>query len=313
MGLWASISRDNGATWSEPQHLTDNAFGVLDVAAKLDGQIVVLALRREPTTPIVITRNNQGTWGRPDSIPVPSAWYGSSGSIVITGDGASARIVSLTTGFKDAPGYVFIASRALSGAGEWHIGTRQVKKAQGEGLVARVRGLTATSTTSDGSSQTIVAFTFAIRSAPDVYAIVSRDGGASWTDITSVATAHEPTSNVPPFSALAFDPAARRLVALWTCCEDAQWGSASSTHYGAWSVPGSAEWQPHEHVPIITGAAAAADTVLAQAPNARSAWLAWVENGNMVAARAIDLNRIIATDQYPTPTPVPAHSIGGQP
>ncbi|MFN8567040.1 MAG: hypothetical protein U0Z44_05840 [Kouleothrix sp.] len=55
-GLWASISRDGGASWAAPEHLADNVFGVLDVAATLDGQVAVLALQREPVAPIVITR-----------------------------------------------------------------------------------------------------------------------------------------------------------------------------------------------------------------------------------------------------------------
>ncbi len=313
MGLWASISRDNGETWGEPQHLTDNAFGVLDVASTLDGQIAVLALRREPTTPIVITRNSDGVWSQPDPIPVSSTWYGSSGSIVVTGTGDVVRVVALTTGFKEAPGYVFLAARSLNGTDAWRVGTRQVDTPQSEGLVGNVRGLAATISTPEGGSQSRVAFTFALRSAPDAYAVVSNDGGTSWSDITKITRASDPTSDVAPFSALAFDPAAQRLVALWTCCEDARWGSKPSTHYGAWSVPGSDDWQPHEQVPVITGAVAAADTVVAQASNTRFAWLAWVENGNTVAARAIDLNHIIATDQYSTATPAPTLVIGEQP
>jgi hypothetical protein len=53
---------------------------------------------------------------------------------------------------------------------------------------------------------------------------------------------------------------------------------------------------------VITGAAAAADTALAQAPNSRLAWLAWVEHGDSVAVRALDLNRLIDAAEYPLPT-----------
>lgn len=295
-GLWASISRDGGASWAAPEHLADNVFGVLDVAATLDGQVAVLALQREPVAPIVITRAGDGTWSTPDRIPVQSAWYGSSGSLVLVGEGAAARLVALTTGFGPAPGVVFLAARALH-ANTWHVVSRRVDAAAGERLAGNVRGLSAGSGTS-----ALVAFSFAILGAPGAYALVSNDAGASWGEIERMTPAEHAAHGAAPFSALAYDPAARRLAALWTCCEDARWESAESTHYGAWSVPGSAAWQPSTPVPVITGAAAAADTALAQAPNSRLAWLAWVEHGDSVAVRALDLNRLIDAAEYPLPT-----------
>jgi hypothetical protein len=295
MGLWASTSRDRGASWDEPQYLAGDTFGVLDVAATLDGRVAVLALGRDPLAPFLVTREAGGSWGAADPIPVGPAWYASAGSVVIAGEGAEAHVVALVSAGKEAPGTVFVASRPLGG-GAWSVGSRRLAGAPGDGLVRSVRGVAALVSEPNGESRWIVAFSLTMLSAPDVYALVSNDGGASWADVSRVTAAGEGT-----FGALAYDAAARRLVALWTCCEDARWGGAASTHYGAWSVPSSGSWEPRERVPLVTGAKAAGDTAAAQATNSRFAWLAWVEDGNSVAARALDLDRVVAGDQYALP------------
>ena len=293
-GLWASTSRDGGASWGAPQHLADNIFGVLDVAAALDGRLAVLALRREPVEPVLITRDAAG-WGQPDPLPVASAWYGSSGSVQIVGEGAGARAIALTSGFGEPRGALFLATRPLAG-GAWRVEPRRAPEAGGQGIVGNVRGLAA------GGAAPIVAFSFSVLGAPGVYAVVSRDGGASWDAVAPIAPASARSGDATPFSALAYDPAAGALAAFWTCCADARWDSAASTHYAAWAAPGAAEWRPRMPAPLLSGAAAAGDTAIAQAPNSRAAWLAWVEHANTVAVRAIDLDRVIDTGAYPTPT-----------
>ncbi|MBC8159823.1 MAG: exo-alpha-sialidase [Roseiflexaceae bacterium] len=291
--VWASTSRDKGHTWAAPVLLLANSFGVLDVAATLDGQIAVLALQREPVAPVIITGSPAGQWSAPDSIPVPSAWYATSGSVVVTGEGADARLVALTTAFTDAPGTAYLATRPVMRPGQWTVGSRSIG---GDRLLGQVRGLAA--------APSVVAFSFVALDDARFYVLASRDGGTTWGEIERLPQPAE-ASAVPipatPFGAVAYDNAADRLVALWTCCEQARWGGKPATHYTAASRPGANDWLPQLPIPVISGAAAAADTVVAQAPNHRSIWLAWVEDSYTVAARALDLNRLLPHELYPTP------------
>jgi hypothetical protein len=46
-------------------------------------------------------------------------------------------------------------------------------------------------------------------------------------------------------------------------------------------------------VPLILGARAVGETVTAQARNARSAWVAWVEGGKAVEVRSFDFTTVL--------------------
>ncbi|MFN8567039.1 MAG: hypothetical protein U0Z44_05835 [Kouleothrix sp.] len=137
---------------------------------------------------------------------------------------------------------VFLAARALAlHLDTWHVVSRRVDAAAGERLAGNVRGLSAGSGTS-----ALVAFSFAILGAPGAYALVSNDAGASWGEIERMTPAEHTAHGARRAVQRAGLRSGRAPAggALWTCCEDARWESAGSTHYGAWSVPGSAAWQP---------------------------------------------------------------------
>lgn len=298
IGLWSSTSRDQGETWSTPTLIALNVYGVIDITSSLDGRVFVVALIRDPLRPVLIERSSAGEWATAKAIPFPSAWYGSSGGIaLVDADTLDARIVVVLTGGQEARGSVYLASRVLNGDG-WQVQERRVAVGSGEGLLGRVQIATAST---DTAGAAIVAATFAFFDAPYLYTVASVDSGRTWTDIAQITTA---ATNSAPYGTLAVDAAARRLVLVWTCCEDAQWGGKAATHYAAWSRPEHLMWQPNDPpVPIISGAVSAADTRFAQAPNATFAWITWVEQGNSVVARAVDLNRMIPESQYPQPTP----------
>ncbi|MCA1438576.1 hypothetical protein I6F33_37595 [Bradyrhizobium sp. BRP20] len=139
-----------------------------------------------------------------------------------------------------------------------------------------------------------------------MYALTSLDSGASWSpgDLVTLGNSRITAAGV------AFDAAAQSLVAVWNCCTDTGWGgNAAATHYAAWSPIGSSQWSPDPGTtslsPLVSGARSAALTMLAQASNARIAWLAWVEDGQEMRVRSLGLNQVVPVDRYPQPTPRP--------
>ena len=303
IGLWASTSRDSGITWSPPTLVLSNVYGVLDMTSTLDGRILLLALARDPLEPVLLQRDLENQWSAPEVVPVPSAWYGSSGAIaLVDADTSNPRVVVAITAGKDAPATVFLANRHADSPSQWQIGQRSVV-VSGEGLLGRVRIVVASSGTAGGDGQGVVAISFAFFDAPSLYTLASTDSGVTWGNIGQI---HTEASDSAPYGAVAYDALAHRLVVVWTCCEDAQWGGKPATHYAAWANPADQEWYPHARdVPVISGAVSAADTVFAQAPNSSFAWLIWKEQGGGVVARAVDLNHIIPDNQYPLPTTMP--------
>lgn len=304
IGLWASTSRDAGISWSSPTLVLPNVYGVLDMASTLDGRISVLALVRDPLRPVLLQRDLDGQWSVPEPIPVPSVWYGSSGAIeLLDSDTPDARVVVLVTAAKEVPGTVYLASRRADMASSWQVSQRSVVVESGESLLGRVRAVSASSGAVNGVGRGTVAMSFAFFDAPSLYTVASTDSGVTWGEIVQVRTEAVQSA---PYGAVAYDALAQRLVVVWTCCEDAQWGGKSATHYAAWADPAEQSWRPDApYVPVISGAVSAANTVFAQAPNTSFAWLIWKEQGGSVVARAVDLNRIIPNDQYPLPTIVP--------
>jgi hypothetical protein len=170
-----------------------------------------------------------------------------------------------------------------------------------------------------------VIFTWTGASASGAYALTSLDSGQSWGLVEPIVyDGRDPNHGGASviWVAPAYDPAANRLLAIWTCCGNADFVPEESTHYASWSVPGSGVWSPGQVpsrsaplIPVILGSRSAWNSVAAHSANARSVWVGWVEQGNQINVRTLNLNQIIPVGAYPTPTPRPSPTliVGGTP
>jgi hypothetical protein len=130
-----------------------------------------------------------------------------------------------------------------------------------------------------------VLFSFAMAGRAASFSLVG--GSTGWGQVEMVAN---PPGKHPPFLAAAADPITGQALLIQTCCGDASFISAASAHLATWGMPAAAGWS--RPFPLVSGAAAAADTVIAQAPGAQVAWLAWVEDVHRVQVRSLDLRQI---------------------
>jgi hypothetical protein len=312
--IYHSLSRDHGETWSAPERVGGGYFRLLDAVTLPDGSLVVLAMPRRPTGAqfaAVLTRSPGGQWRDPELIDAPT-WYAADGAMTVVGAGADVRLVALITG--EGP-HVYLATR-LAASGAWEVGRRSLTPLPGlesGRLPANVQGV--------AFDERGVAFVFGTREAAELYAVVTLDAGETWSGTEAVmayGATSGPSDPQPQYAAISFDARASRLVAVWTCCKEALFGNAESTHYASWSEPGSGVWLPrlvgaHRRVdaaPLISGAVAAGLTVGAQAPNSDDLWLAWVEDGTTVALRTFDLHSLLPMADYPTPTVAPSPTGG---
>ncbi|MFV9505962.1 MAG: hypothetical protein AB4911_15530 [Oscillochloridaceae bacterium umkhey_bin13] len=308
-GVWTSASADGGEQWSAPQRIATDCRRANDLAATTDGTLIALLVcHAGPNVmqPALVVRTSAGVWLPPERVPVP-AWAFSEGSVLIVGEGTSARVVALIFAGVDRP-VGFLISRPLLSTGPWEIHQVAVDP---PGVVPglrmwHVRGLVAARS---GYADPLVMFTWTDADGAAAYALSSLDGGRHWGPIEVLV--HRPADRITS-AAPAYDPAADRLAAIWTCCSDDQWASSGATHYAHWSVPGSGGWHaPAPHTaglpaPLVLGARAAGRTVTAQAANRRSVWVAWVEQQQRVEVRSLELNQLIPPEAYPATS-------GGQP
>jgi hypothetical protein len=275
LGIYAAYSTDYGETWSRPTPIASDTYGVLDMAAAQDGSLFVLANGETSHTPLLIRRDARGVWQAPEALPVPS-WYGTAGALVLLGEGPEASIVCVTTGGGEgsADNAVFVSRRAVYG-GRW-ISRRYYVGDPAGGLLVHVRAAHL------GAQAAL--FTFSMDGQQAVYGLLATGGEDG---LLQRIVARGPGSE--PYAATAYDPLSDQAVVLWTCCADALFVAAPSTHYAAWSAPGGGAWHAEGDVPLVSGAESAADTAIAQARNSRQVWLAWAERVHDVKARALDL------------------------
>jgi hypothetical protein len=310
--IWASASTDLGRTWSAPRRIATHCFIPADMAATADGQIVVLAvcptLDDRAVEPAMIVRSADGVWGAAQRLGVP-IWYYSEGSVAIVGGGAEAHAVALVLAGEATPTAILI-SRRLSDAAGWQVEQHPVALPDGQPPGLRMwhpRSLVFARHQAGGATQPGIAFVWTGAEVAGAYALVSLDGGRTWGPIEPIVWPAYGDGRVITFVAPAYEPVADRLVALWTCCADAQWQVVESTHYASWSTPGSGVWHTHASaaaaspVPLVLGSRVAHDTAAAQAANSRSAWVAWVEQQYQLVARTLDLNQIVPAELDATP------------
>ena len=147
-----------------------------------------------------------------------------------------------------------------------------------------------------GAPADSITLMFSDASRWNAYALTSQDGGQSWLS-PELVVAPQASSEQIAFAAPAYDPTGNRLAAIWTCCVEGGWNdSVPSSHYLRWSTLGSGVWAdptPGQRVPLILGARASGETVTAQARNARTTWVAWIEGGKAVEVRSFDLATVL--------------------
>ncbi len=323
--LWTRTSTDYGATWSAPRRIARDCWVADDMATTAQGWIVVAANCYIPRgsgevtpQPAMLIRRPDGTWLEPQRIAMPN-WYGAEGAVVIVGDGDQARAIALRFGnLGAANGKAYLISKRLVDAGNWQVAQRDITVPYGDTGERdwHASGLVFPQLHSDGSSTDAVIFTWTGASTTGAYAITSLDGGQSWGRIEPIVyDGGDPSHGAMHviWIAPAYDPAASRLIAIWTCCADANFTPGASTHYASWSVPGSGIWSPGQlpgragpRIPVVLGSRSAWNSVAAHSINARSVWVAWVEQGNQINVRTLNLNQIIPAGAYPLSTPQPA-------
>jgi hypothetical protein len=283
--LWTSMSSDYGTNWSAPRVIADNCWVADDMATSAGGWIVVSANCYTPRSEgearpqaTLIVRRPDGTWLDPYRIATPG-WYGAEGAVVIVGDGDEARAIALRFGaLGQANGTVYVISKRLADAGDWQVEERAITVPYGDTGERHYHasGLVFPQTRPDGSVISGVIFMWTGASITGAYALVSLDAGHSWGLVEPIVfDGRDPgeSGSYVQWIAPAYDVAANRLIAIWTCCGDANFNPVESTHYASWSVPGTGVWYPRglpaaiaPRVPIVLGSRSAWNSVAAQAP-----------------------------------------------
>ncbi len=289
--LWHGQSRDYGKTWETPEQIARGCWGVQDLAATLDGQL--LAVTRCPEQTTMLIRRADGIWQSPQTVPFVIGYA----QAVILGDGAEATGQVLLSRPGENPRQLHIASGRLE-TGDWTLHTIPLdlpdNQPPGDWL-QNLRGLVVSR-----HGQDMPLFTFAAANATNAFALWSLDSGTTWQV--------DPVIWQPPFDpdtdphaedgiddvAAAYDPVADRFVALYVCCRPTRFHRREATHSAAWSTPGSRVWQPDSTnpqagTPLVLGSISAGWTVTAQARTSRTVWVAWVEQLNTVDVRSLDL------------------------
>jgi hypothetical protein len=316
--IYAASSIDYGRSWSAPTLLGSGMVSVLDVATSAtSNEVFVLGVQRDPAVaPVFFRRSEAGAWSEREVLPLDRAWYGSSGSLVVSGDGSEATLVALVTAHEREPRTVYLLRRPLTARAWSLVGSRTITHDNAGEIARGARGVAYTVRSGDDTIYQGITFTVTFADYPTVYAITSLDGGRSWGEAEQVVRYGQRAVGDDGTLILAaaplFDAAARRLVTVWSCCVDTTWGNKEATHYASWSTPGSGVWTPAQgpgaesrRVEMISGAHSAGLTTIAQPRNGQLAWLVWVEDGMEVWVSTVRPNTIIPVTFYPAPTPQP--------
>lgn len=315
-GVWTSSSRDNGQSWSAPQRLTTTCKRVDDLAASADGWLAALLICDDgPATsrPTVVVRQPDGVWRTAELLPFQS-WYSSDGALAIIGDGTDARVVGIVLAGRGGMPLAYLIAKRLAEPGPWQVTELPIAPALHRPLTERMwyaRALAYDRPQPDGSATPAVTFVWSEASAGAAYALTSLDGGVTWGPVEVIVAPANPDELIS-FATAAYDPAADRLVAVWTCCGYDQWQVQGTTHYASWSIPGSGVWLPagritldDARIPLVLGSRSAFETVSAQASGSRMTWIAWIERQQRIEVRSLNLNTVIPASEYPTPGGAP--------
>jgi hypothetical protein len=222
------------------------------MATTPSGQIVILANchisgSSTPHTTFLI-RDSAGSWLPPQTVAVES-W---NGAVAVAGDGPNLRMTALTMPFaRNVPTVGHLIGKYLADPGPWQVRDVPLIPAgvtdPGD-LRWQAHHLSFTRLLPNGQVSTGIIFTWSDAERAHAYSLTSLDGGLSFGPVAPIVlddTATGTGAQAPAvFAAPAYDPVADRLIAIWTCCMEAQYERVGVTHYASWSVPGSALWTP---------------------------------------------------------------------
>jgi hypothetical protein len=289
-GLWLQQSRDQGQTWQPRERIAGPVSAVLGAATSSDGWVAVLATgyRRQSNgtadlLTTVVLREPSGRWLPAQSFPMPAYF----GAIVLSGSGSATRVTALI-GTKQTNS-ILLLNRQVTGSEAW----RQQTITQANSGVTdpqayyrQMQGLSFETTTATGEMQTEAAFVWTRRDAAEVFVVRSQNGGQQWSQIERVVQRTGLIEN----AALVYDPLGRRLAVVYACC-GAAGKREPAAHYVAWSS-NIGEWHT-EKAPLVLGERSADHTVLAQNQGSQQIWLAWIEEGQRVEIRQLDLGNLL--------------------
>jgi hypothetical protein len=298
-GVWTAWSRDYGQTWSQPERIGTDCRQVNDVAATVQGWLVVgLICHDGPNRvqPAVAVRTPAGRWSL-DYLP-GAVWYFSDGAVALVDDGDTATAIILflsgPNGSMTTPRALFYRKR-LADAGPWQHAQLDVTL-PGVELGPRMWHARALVYRPPGAASDAITFTWSDASRWHGLALTSLDSGQSWLPVERVVSPAAGGEQIA-FAAPVYDATTNRLASIWTCCAAGGWDETQvATHYLRWTTPGSGHWQDAtagQRVPLLLGGRAVGETVTAQGRNARVAWVAWIEGGNAVEVRAFGLATVL--------------------
>jgi hypothetical protein len=297
-GVWTAFSQDYGVTWSQPERIGTDCRQVNDVAATVQGWLVVgLICHDGPNRvqPAVAVRTPSGAWSL-DYLP-GAIWYFSDGAVALVGDGdaATATVLFLSgpNGTMSTPRALFYTKR-LAASAPWQRSQLDISLS-GIELGPRMWHARALVYRPPGATSDAITFTWSDASRWHVLALTSLDAGQTWLPVNHIVA---PAGGEQiAFAAPVYDAPTNRLASIWTCCASGGWGETQvATQYLRWSAPGSSSWHdptPNTRVPLLLGGRAVGETVAAQGRNARTAWVAWIEGGNRVEVRSFDLATVL--------------------
>jgi len=299
-GVWAAESRDYGMSWSAPQRIGDDCRKVNDAGASLDGWLVVGLICNDGTEavqPAIATRSPEGAWSL-QRLP-GATWYFSDGAVALAEDGdnlrATVMFLSGPNGQVVPPPRLLLFSTTLGSGEPWQLSTRDID-VPGVEEGSRAWHARALVYHLPGAATDSITLMFSDAARWNGYALTSQDAGRSWL-APELVVSPEGGGEQIAFAAPAYDATSNRLAAIYTCCAEGSWSNAlPSTHYLRWSTPGSGVWSDpigDQRVPLVLGSRATGETVTAQARNARTTWVAWIEGGNAVEVRSFDLATVL--------------------